>query len=260
MAGRSKSRIASALLAATVSVGMNRAFVLAPSLYLNGLSFVPSRASTQYTFRRFLTTTLFAQMSAPRYFLMKSEPDEFSIQDLQACQEDEWDGVRNYQARNKMRLMREGDSAFFYHSSCKVPAIVGTMRVVREVAPDATALDPEHKGYDPKSTADNCHWDSVRVQFESMFDKPVTLQKLKEDSKSDRVIAEMTLLRQRRLSVHQITSEQWEKVMAASKADDHAEEFESKLPCPADLKASNSSDTKISLSSNRTLPAFPLNA
>lgn len=156
-------------------------------------------------------------MASPQnYFLLKSEPDEFSIQDLQKCREQEWDGVRNFQARNKMRLMKKGDLAFFYHSSCKVPAVVGIMSVVREAAPDATALDPDHKGHDPKSTPDNCRWDAVRVKFESIFDTPVTLTHLKELSQNDDDISNMTLLRQSRLSVHEVTQNQWDKIMAMS--------------------------------------------
>jgi predicted RNA-binding protein with PUA-like domain len=164
--------------------------------------------------RTFLTGTLCAQASPSNYFLLKSEPDEFSIEDLQKCKEDEWDGVRNFQARNKMRLMKKGDLAFFYHSSCKVPSVVGTMSVVREAAPDVTALDLNHKGYDSKSTPENCRWDAVRVKFESILDKPVPLKLLKEISQEDDIIADMTLLRQSRLSVHEITKDQWDIIMA----------------------------------------------
>jgi predicted RNA-binding protein with PUA-like domain len=171
----------------------------------------------------FLTTLLAAQPK--NYFLLKSEPDEFSIEDLQRCQENEWDGVRNFQARNKMRLMKPGDLAFFYHSSCKVPAIVGTMRVLREAMPDPAALDPNHTGYDPKSTPENCRWNIVRVGFESILEHQVTLTRLKELAQEDSVIAEMTLLRQSRLSVHEVTPEQWKRIMELS-VDGREEETE----------------------------------
>lgn len=165
-----------------------------------------------YPTRLSLTGTLNTQSSCS-YYLLKSEPDEFSIQDLEQCQEQEWDGIRNFQARNTLRSMKKGDLAFFYHSSCKVPGIVGTMRVVREAAPDVTALDPNHKGYDPKSTDDNCRWDAVRVRIESIFDTPVTLQNLKKLSETDEIIGSMSLFRQSRLSVHVITQEQWDRII-----------------------------------------------
>ena len=151
--------------------------------------------------------------SSSQYFLMKSEPDEFSIQDLEQCQEQEWDGIRSFQARNKLRAMQRGDLAFFYHSSCKVPGIVGIMRVVREAAPDVTALDPNHKNYDAKSTSENCRWDSVRVGIDSIFENPVTLQQLRKLATTDEVIGSMSLLRQSRLSVHDVTLEQWNRIL-----------------------------------------------
>ena len=88
------------------------------------------------------------------YWLIKSEPDEFSIDDLRSCPRgtDHWDGVRNYQARNFMRDdMKKGDEVFFYHSNCKEPGIVGLARVVRESYPDHTAFDPDDPHYDPVS-------------------------------------------------------------------------------------------------------------
>lgn len=88
------------------------------------------------------------------YWLMKSEPDVFSIDDLKnrPGQAEHWDGVRNYQARNMLRdQMKAGDMAFFYHSSCDTPGIVGIVEIVREGYPDFTAFDPAHEHYDPKS-------------------------------------------------------------------------------------------------------------
>lgn len=175
---------------------------------------------------------------------MKSEPDEFSIQDLEKCKEQEWDGIRSFQARNKLRAMKQGDLAFFYHSSCKVPGIVGTMRVVREAAPDATALDPDHKGYDPKSTAENCRWDSVRVGIESIFDTPVTLQHLRKLSTTDEVIGGMSLLRMSRLSVHDVTPEQWNRILELSAHPPDQEEV------PSDPVAKESKRTRKRKSSS----------
>ncbi|MFW6323030.1 MAG: EVE domain-containing protein, partial [Guyparkeria sp.] len=86
------------------------------------------------------------------YWLMKSEPDAFSIDDLERVGTEPWDGIRNYQARNMIRdEMKPGDQAFFYHSNTKVPGIVGIMEIVSEPKPDPTAFDPDEKYYDPKS-------------------------------------------------------------------------------------------------------------
>ena len=88
------------------------------------------------------------------YWLMKSEPDEFSIKDLQKLGEARWDGVRNYQARNFMRAMAVGDLFFFYHSSCPEPGIAGVGRIVQAAYPDPTALDPESHYFDPKASVE----------------------------------------------------------------------------------------------------------
>ena len=190
------------------------AFQFLSARHVRGWSYqllIPSWRTLQ---RRQLSTDLQFTKENPNYFLLKSEPDEFSIHDLKECGEEEWDGVRNFQARNKLRTMEVGDLAYFYHSSCKVPGVVGTMRVVREAAPDITALDPNHKGYDPKSTPENCRWDAVRVRFESKFDQPVTLKELRERAKQDEVIESLSLLKQSRLSVHELTEEQWNAISA----------------------------------------------
>lgn len=211
-----------------VGKNMAAAIAFATSLMLmpmkQGCSFSPSSLARRSSCQTCSLTSLCA-IQQQNYFLLKSEPDEFSIHDLQKCQEDEWDGVRNFQARNKMRLMKPGDLAFFYHSSCKVPAIVGIMRVIREAAPDITALDPNHKGYDAKSITDDCRWDAVRVGFESILENPVTLKHLKAVAQNDDEIADMTLLRQSRLSVHEVTPEQWDRIMELShQSEDGGEE------------------------------------
>ena len=152
--------------------------------------------------------------SKTQYFLMKSEPDVFSIDNLQLKREENWDGVRNFQARNIMRTMKHGDIAYFYHSSCKIPGIVGTMKIVSEKSfPDVTALDPNHDGYDEKSTSlEKCRWDCVRVQYQSTFDEPVTLTELKElaTNGNNTIIANMKLLRNSRLSVQDLTQEEYD--------------------------------------------------
>ena len=116
-----------------------------------------------------------------------------------------------------MRKMKKGDYAFFYHSSCKVPAIVGQAVVVREAAPDLTALDPNEKYYDPKSTTDNCRWDSVRFQLDEIYKESITLKELKSLKESDDIIAGMSLFRNSRLSVQEVTEEQWDRIKEIQK-------------------------------------------
>ncbi|MCO4786646.1 EVE domain-containing protein [Marinomonas atlantica] len=112
-------------------------------------------------------------------WLMKSEPDAFSINDLKHRQRENWDGVRNFQARNYMREMAKGDIILFYHSSCKVPAIVGTAIVSKTAHPDPSCWDPKSPYYDPKSTAETPRWVQVELAFESKLTKPLTLTLLK---------------------------------------------------------------------------------
>ena len=148
-----------------------------------------------------------------KYFLLKSEPNEFSIQQLKEKTREEWDGVRNFAARNHLRSMRVGDLSWFYHSSCATPSIVGTCRIVREAVPDVTAFqDPKHENYDPKSTAENCRWDSVLVEFDSIYETPITLKELRNQGKHNTAIANMFLLNRSRLSVMPITGSEWSAV------------------------------------------------
>ncbi len=142
-----------------------------------------------------------------RYWLFKSEPSSFSLDDLvKKGRPEPWDGVRNFQARNFMRAMACGDRAFFYHSSCAVPAVVGEVEIVREQYPDLTALDPDNHHYDSRSTADNPIWSLVDVAFRERYQKPVTLAELKACP----ALAGMQLLaRGNRLSVLPVTSDEW---------------------------------------------------
>jgi len=121
------------------------------------------------------------------YWLMKSEPDAFSIDDLAARKgkREHWDGVRNYQARNFMREMKKGDTVLFYHSSCAEPGVVGLASVVKEAYPDHTALDPESKYFDPKSDPDNPRWFMVDIQFKKKLKTPITLAAMKQNPALD---------------------------------------------------------------------------
>lgn len=146
------------------------------------------------------------------YWLFKSEPEEFSIDDLKtrAKKTEPWDGVRNYQARNMMRdEMKKGDKAFFYHSNCDVPGIVGTVRITREGYPDHTAFDPKDKHYDPKSKTDEPRWFMVDVTFMRKFRQKVSLKELRQYA--DNSLKDLPLLRRgNRLSVMPVTKENWE--------------------------------------------------
>jgi predicted RNA-binding protein with PUA-like domain len=145
------------------------------------------------------------------YWLMKSEPDVFGIEHLKKRPKrtEPWDGVRNYQARNMLRdQMREGDLAFFYHSNCAEPGIVGIMKIVREGYPDATQFDRDAKYYDPASDPAQPRWYRVDVQYVRHLARPVTLAELK--AYADGPLSGLPLLRRgNRLSVMPVTADQW---------------------------------------------------
>ena len=144
------------------------------------------------------------------HWLMKSEPDEFSIKDLQKVGEARWDGVRNYQARNFMRAMAVGDEFFFYHSSCPQPGIAGIGRIVEAAYPDPTALDPDSPYYDPKASAEKNPWSALRVAHVHTFHQVIKLDYLKQQA----ALAEMPLVQKgSRLSVMPVTDEQWATVL-----------------------------------------------
>jgi predicted RNA-binding protein with PUA-like domain len=117
----------------------------------------------------------------PQYWLMKSEPDVFGIDDLSRQRTSPWEGVRNYQARNYMRDMREGDLALFYHSSTQPAGVAGLMRICREAYPDDTQFDPKSPYFDEKSSAESPRWDRVDVAFVETFPRLVALEALKAD-------------------------------------------------------------------------------
>jgi len=116
-----------------------------------------------------------------KLWLMKSEPDVYSIDDLERDRTEPWEGVRNYQARNFMREMAVGDLALFYHSNAKPPGVAGICRISREAYPDPTQFDDKSEYYDPKSKKENPRWSLVEVSFVEKFDEEVALQTLKED-------------------------------------------------------------------------------
>lgn len=149
----------------------------------------------------------------PNYWLMKSEPGEFSIDDLSArpSKTEPWDGVRNYQARNIMRdEMKPGDQAFFYHSACEEPGIVGIVRIASDAYPDPTAFDPQDKHYDPKSDRDDPRWFLVDVEFVRKLKRTISLRELKQHE----TLSDMVLLRRgNRLSVMPVSEDHWRYVL-----------------------------------------------
>ncbi|TLS23215.1 uncharacterized protein PpBr36_06461 [Pyricularia pennisetigena] len=163
-----------------------------------------------------------------QYWLMKAEPEprfergvdvSFSIDDLAAKSEPEpWDGIRNYVARNNLRAMKKGDLAFFYHSNCKEPGIVGTMEVVQEHSPDFSAHDSKAPYYDASSKPDNPKWSVVHVEFRSKFAAPITLKELRElGSGPGKPLQNMQMLKQSRLSVSKVSEDEWEHLMGIAK-------------------------------------------
>ena len=122
------------------------------------------------------------------YWLMKSEPEVYSLADLERDRQTIWDGVRNYQARNFLRQMNPGDLAFFYHSNANPPGIVGLMRVIKNNVADPTQFDSQSKYYDPKSTPESPRWQTVIVEFEKSFPEIITLDKLKKKFSSEELL------------------------------------------------------------------------
>lgn len=145
---------------------------------------------------------------------MKSEPSEFSIDDLKSNPDktERWDGVRNYQARNMMRdEMKKGDLVFFYHSNCDIPGIVGIMTINKEGYPDPTAFDPNDKHFDPKSDPDKPRWILVDVKYKRKLKRTISLAELKEQ----KYLENMKLLqRGNRLSVMPVTKKEWDYILS----------------------------------------------
>ncbi|MET0332077.1 MAG: EVE domain-containing protein [Dyella sp.] len=150
--------------------------------------------------------------SPAQYWLMKSEPDAFSIDQLKQRGSEPWDGVRNYQARNFMRDgMRVGDKIFFYHSNCALPGIVGVAEVGTDAYPDPSQFDPKSKYFDPGSSRDNPRWMLVEVKFVKKLKRTISLDELKTHT----ALAEMPLVRKgNRLSVMPVGAAEWKYILA----------------------------------------------
>ena len=158
-------------------------------------------------------------MPETRYWLFKSEPGNYSFQDLLGEDDRiaEWDGVRNYQVRNFMRdEMKVGDGVLFYHSSAKPTAVMGTARIVREAYPDNTAWEVGAKYYDPKSDPNNPTWLMVDIQAEQEFSRPVTLQEMKDNPKLQGM---MVVKRGVRISIQPVDKADWDEIITLGMGD-----------------------------------------
>lgn len=156
-----------------------------------------------------------------KYWLMKSEPESFSIEDLARAPRKTtcWDGVRNYQARNMLRdEMKRGDRAFFYHSSCEPPGIVGIVEIVREGYPDHTAFDPQDHHFDPKSDPAAPRWFMVDVKLVEKFPRALSLRELKQHAGNE-LAGFQLLARGNRLSVMPVSARHWKFVNSILKAN-----------------------------------------
>lgn len=138
-----------------------------------------------------------------KHWLFKTEPDTYSIDDLKREGRCGWEGIRNYQARNRLRdEVHKGDTVLIYHSSCAQPAVVGLAEVIGEARPDPTQFNPESAYYDPKSTAEQPRWLIVDLRWKETFRTPLTLKAIKSDPQ----FSEMELVSRSRLSIQQVDS------------------------------------------------------
>lgn len=151
-----------------------------------------------------------------KYWLFKSEPDEYSIDDLAAEKKStgRWDGIRNYQARNILRdQVSRGDQVLFYHSSCALPGVVGTAEVVSDAYPDPSQFDSGSDYYDPKASSENPRWYCVDIAFKQKFPSTLSLKQIKAEA----TLADMVLLRQGRLSIQPVTAAEWKRIVTLAK-------------------------------------------
>jgi predicted RNA-binding protein with PUA-like domain len=149
------------------------------------------------------------------YWLIKSEPDVFSIADLRKVKQEPWSGVRNYQARNFMwRDMREGDLALFYHSNAAPPGVVGVAKVASEPYPDPTQFDPASEYFDEKASAEKPRWWLVDFSFESEFSQMVTLDMMRGEQKLEGMIV---LQKGTRLSITPVVKKHFDKIVKLGK-------------------------------------------
>ena len=144
------------------------------------------------------------------YWLMKSEPNAYSIDDLQQEKTSMWEGCRNYQVRNLLRdQMRIGDLAFFYHSSAKPSGIVGAMKIVSDSYPDPTQYDPKSKYFDPKSSPLKPIWYVRDVEFVEKWSKILSIEELKKAPELEKLAA---IQKGQRMSITPVTPKEWEKI------------------------------------------------
>jgi predicted RNA-binding protein with PUA-like domain len=147
-------------------------------------------------------------MAKKSFWLMKSEEDVYSIDDLERDGSTCWEGVRNYEARNNMQEMEEGDMVLYYHSNASPSGVVGVARVCKEAYPDHYAFVPDHKYFDEKSDPDDPRWYMVDIEFVEKFPEKVPLS----DVKDEKALEDMELVRRMRLSVQSVKKDEFERV------------------------------------------------
>ena len=147
-----------------------------------------------------------------KFWLMKNEPEDYSIDDLKKDVIEPWDGIRNYQVRNMIRDdMKKGDLAFFYHSNCEAPGIYGLMTIHKEAYPDHTAFDKKAKYYDVKSSKEKPTWLMVDVKYKRKMKRVITLTELKEHKKLEDM---RVVQRGNRLSITEVSKKNWEFILS----------------------------------------------
>lgn len=154
--------------------------------------------------------------SERRYWLMKSEPEVYGLDDLERDGRTHWDGVRNFKARNLMKSMAVGDGVFFYHSNAKPPGIAGVARVCRTAYPDFTQFDSESHYHDPRATAEKPWWYMVDIEFVARFAEELALPFLREQKDLDGMAL---LKRGQRLSVQPVTPGEWRRILELAGLD-----------------------------------------
>lgn len=153
--------------------------------------------------------TKLKKVESKKYWLMKTEPDVFSIQDLKKNKTTLWEGVRNYQARNYMVSMEVGDAVLFYHSSCEVPGVAGLAVVSKKAVPDPAQFDKKSEYYDAKATKEKPIWHCVEVKFVTEFNEVVSLEQIKKDKN----LATMLVIKKgQRLSIQPATEAEFEHI------------------------------------------------
>ena len=149
-----------------------------------------------------------------KYWLMKSEPSNYSIHDLQKEKKSLWDGVRNYQARNfMMKEMQKGDLVLFYHSLANPPGIAGLAEISSKAKPDPTAIDPKSKYYDPKASPKNPRWYCVEVRFKKVFKNFISIDKLRAEQKLKSMLV---LKKGQRLSIMPVQKKEFDHIIKLS--------------------------------------------